>query len=142
MRGDRTTGTGGGNPNGRGTGERRDRSSGVSPLVGDDFRDWSERLEDVESLIPSGPLRDEATRIRERAELMRRDYLRHSLPPDEATIGTAIAEPLERLTLEIAAERRRLEGKDAAVRLDRDEIPQRFEDQVRRYFERLGAGRE
>lgn len=125
-----------------GANQRGPTMSGESAIVGEDFRDWLERLEDVESLVPAGPLRDEATRIRQRATEMRRDFLRHSLPPQVEEIEISLADPLRRLSEEVEAERRRQEGSDLSVRLDQDPIPPGWENQVRRYFERLGVGRE
>ena len=137
-------GPGGANPNGANAGgaNRGPTLSGESAIVGEDFRGWLEQLEDVEALVPEGRLREEAARIRQRATEMRRDFLRHSLPPQSAELEAAIAEPLRRLSAEVAAERRRLEGDDVSVRLDQDPIPPGWETQVRRYFENLGVGRE
>ena len=45
----------------------------VRPLTGDDFRDWSDRLRDVEEMVDDPDLRAEASRIREQAREIRKE---------------------------------------------------------------------
>jgi hypothetical protein len=101
-----------------------------------------DRLREVENLVPSGPLGEETTRIRQRAEEMRRDLQRHSKVPDPNDIDELIVRPLSDLARRMAAERIRLEGVDESVRLDKDPVPAEFAEEVREYFQRLGAGKE
>ena len=115
---------------------------GGNPLTTDAYRDWMDRLGEVEGLVPEGPLREEATRIRQAAAEMRRDLQRHSKVPDPMDIDEMIVKPLDSLARRVAAERARIEGRDPSIRLDRDPVPAEFADEVREYFQRLGAGRE
>ncbi len=116
--------------------------TGGNPLTTDGYREWMDRLREVENLVPSGPLGEETTRIRQRAEEMRRDLQRHSKVPDPNDIDELIVRPLSDLARRMAAERIRLEGVDESVRLDKDPVPAEFAEEVREYFQRLGAGKE
>jgi hypothetical protein len=114
----------------------------VAPLGGDDFREWSDRLRDVEEMIDAPELRAEAARIRDRARGFRQDLKRHSKEPEWDLVELQVAKPLAELRDRIAEELLRRSGKDATLPLDRDPVPSKFTEQVRRYYERLGAGTE
>jgi hypothetical protein len=112
-----------------------------APIAGEGFREWSDRLRDVEQMIEDPALRAEATRIRERARQMRGEMKRHSLPPQWDEIEQLIAKPLRELKTNVAIELlRRSADRHAIVPLDRDPVPDRFGDAVRRYYENLGSG--
>lgn len=112
-----------------------------APIAGEGFREWSDRLRDVEQMIEDPELRAEATRIRERARQMRGEMKRHSLPPQWDEIEQLIAKPLRELKTNVAIELlRRSADRHAIVPLDRDPVPDRFGDAVRRYYENLGSG--
>ncbi|MEX0718754.1 MAG: hypothetical protein WD066_19325 [Planctomycetaceae bacterium] len=114
-----------------------------SPLTGGsgDFEQWSDGLRAVEELVSDPRTRDDVRRIRDRARQMRIEHRRHSRPPNRDLVQAEILAPLaeirERLSEEIA---RRDEG-GALVPLDRDPVPERYSEQVRRYYEKLGEGR-
>ncbi|MEC8344166.1 MAG: hypothetical protein VXZ63_03410, partial [Planctomycetota bacterium] len=115
-------------------------AAGGNPLVTDSYRGWMDRFRELENLVPAGPLAEEATRIRQRAEALRRDFQRHSKNPDPEEIDELIVKPLSNLARRISAERIRLEGTDESIRLDKDPVPSEFAEEVREYFQRLGAG--
>ena len=115
-------------------------AAGGNPLVTDSYRGWMDRFRELENLVPAGPLAEEATRIRQRAEALRRDFQRHSKNPDPEEIDELIVKPLSNLARRISAERIRLEGTDDSIRLDKDPVPSEFAEEVREYFQRLGAG--
>jgi hypothetical protein len=110
------------------------------PITGRDFRDWSERLRDVEEMLDNAELRGEAARIRDRAAEARSDFKKHAADPDWAKLKVSIAEPLNELNRRIENELRRRESPDALVPIDRDPVPPEYTEQVRRYYERLGSG--
>ena len=119
----------------------------MRPLTGDDFRDWSDRLRDVEEMVNDPDLRAEASRIRERAREIRRDLKdsereRHSADPNWDLIRLKIAKPLAELQNRVAEELMRRTSKDALIPLDRDPIPVQYQDAVRRYYEQIGKGGE
>jgi hypothetical protein len=113
----------------------------LRPLTGDDFRDWSDRLRDVEEMVSDPDLRAEAARIREQAREIRKDLKkRHSAEPNWDLIKMKVAKPLAELQDRVAEEIMRRGSREALVPLDRDPVPVEYQDAVRRYFERLGSG--
>ncbi len=110
------------------------------PITGEDYRDWADRLHDVEQMLEDDGLRSEAARIRDRAEDARSDFKRHSKIPDWTKLQDLVADPLTELSRRIEEEIRLSESPDALVPIDRDPVPPEFADEVRRYYERLGGG--
>lgn len=111
------------------------------PITGTGFRQWSDRMRDVEELITDPELRAEAARIRDRARGAREEYKRHSKEPDWTKLKGLVAEPINELRDKIAEEVRRRESPDSLVPIDRDPVPPQFAEGVRRYYERLGSGK-
>ncbi len=132
-----------GDPNGRSAGGQGEISQpeGPNPISGDGFRQWSDRLRDVEELLNSPDLRAEAARIRDRARGAREEARRHAAPIDPTKLKELVADPILELRNRVAEEVRRRESPDALVPIDRDPVPARFAEGVRRYYERLGSGR-
>lgn len=112
-----------------------------SPLTGEGYRQWSDRLRDVEQMIDDPRLRSETNRIRERAREARSEFRRNSEPPHWDGIEEQIAKPLRELTRSVAEELlRRSADRHAIVPIDRDPVPERYSEAVRRYYESLGSG--
>ncbi len=111
------------------------------PITGEGFRQWSDRLRDVEELLDDPQLRGEAARIRDRARGVREEFKRHSKPPDPDQLQSLVAEPLRELRDRIREELSRRESPDALVPIDRDPVPPQYSENIRRYYERLGSGR-
>ncbi|OYV85985.1 MAG: hypothetical protein B7Z73_12550, partial [Planctomycetia bacterium 21-64-5] len=112
-----------------------------APLAGEDFRDWSDRLRDVEEMVDDPELRAEAARIRERARGMRAELKRHSNEPNWDLVKVEVSRPLYELRDRVAEELLRRTSKDALLPLDRDPVPPKYSEKTRRYYERLGTGR-
>jgi hypothetical protein len=113
----------------------------IAPITGEDFREWSDRLRDVEEIVADPELRAEAARIRERARSFRREFKRHSDEPKWNLIKETVARPLRELRQQVSEELLRRSGaKNALVPIDRDPVPEQFAEQVRRYYENLGRG--
>ncbi len=100
---------------------------------------WSERLRDVEEMIDTPELRNEAARVRERAREMRNELKRHSKNPQWPIVKSQIATPLAELRNRVAEELARREKSDSLVPIDRDPVPGKYSDLVRRYYEKLGS---
>ena len=111
------------------------------PITGEGFRQWSDRMRDVEELLDDPQLRAEAARIRDRARGAREEFKRHSKVPDPMELKTLVADPIRELRDRVAEEVRRRESPDSLVPIDRDPVPAQFTEGVRRYYERLGTGR-
>lgn len=112
----------------------------AAPLTGEGFREWSDRLRDVEEMVDDPDLRGEAARVRERARAIRIELKRHSAPPNWDIVREQVAEPLVELQERISEELLRRTSKKALVPLDRDPVPPEYAEQTRRYYERLGSG--
>jgi hypothetical protein len=117
-------------------------SQRVAPLTGGDFLQWSDRLRDVEEMIDDRDLSNEASRIRDRAREFRRDFKRHGREPQWSLVREMVAQPLEELKQSVSDELlRRSAARNELVPIDRDPVPDRYADRVRRYYEELGSGK-
>jgi hypothetical protein len=108
------------------------------PLTGDDYVQWSDGLRDVEEMLDERELRDDAARIRDRVRSMRAEFTRHGTEPQWDLVRTLVIEPLAELRQRVGDELAKLDSDDAMVPIDRDPVPERFAEAVRRYFENLG----
>ena len=114
---------------------------GRGPITGDGFRDWSDRLRDVEEMVGDPQLRAEAARIRERARGMRAEFTRHSKEPNWGLVREFVGRPLVELRDAVADEVMRRQTAEAMVPIDREPVPPQYVDKVKEYYERLGSGR-
>ena len=129
---------GAGNRAGAGGGEGGDPGD-QRPLTGEGYADWSDRLRDVEEMLDIPNLRDQLAEVREQARAMRMDYKKHAKPPQWAVVQSHIAEPLAEVRNRINEELARRQSKDSLVPIDRDPVPQKFSELVKRYYEKLGS---
>lgn len=114
----------------------------ASPITGEDFRQWSDRLRDVEELISDPELRWQATRIRQAARNLRTEVQRGSKAPQWSDVEDLVATPLRELQRKVSQELlRRAAEQTEIVPVDRDPVPNQYRDMVREYYERLGKGR-
>lgn len=111
------------------------------PLTGERFRDWSDRLRDVEEMVGDPQLRADAARIRERARAVRAEAKRHSAPPNWDLVRDQLLNPLNELENRVAEEVLKRTSKKALVPLDRDPVPPEYSEKTRKYYERLGSGK-
>ncbi len=108
------------------------------PLTGSYFGPWTERLRDVETLLDSPEQRAAIAAARERARLWRRDVAVKHDKPDWAVVQLEILKPLVEVRSRVAEELARRDPRDQLAPIDRDPVPNRFADSVRRYYEELG----
>ncbi|MBX3732012.1 MAG: hypothetical protein KF791_05410 [Verrucomicrobiae bacterium] len=153
-------GQGGGNPPGPPSPQRGQRGSqggsspfdllaggddggtgGGGPLTGGTFAPWSDRLREVEELVESPELRAGVAGARERARQMRVEMRRDLKKPDWAVVRLEILKPLVEVRQQIAEELARRSSREALVPMDRDPVPHRYTELVRRYYEELGRDR-
>lgn len=109
-----------------------------APLTGEDFARWNERLRDVEELVDTPELRNAIATARERARLLRRDFRQDMKKPDWTVVELQILKPLVEVRSRVAEELARRESKESLAPIDRDPVPNRFAESVRRYYEELG----
>jgi hypothetical protein len=108
------------------------------PFTGEDFLAWSDRLRDVEDMLPERDLRDEAARVWDRARAVRAEFKRHGKEPQWNLVQSQIMDPLAELRQRVTEKLAQLQSDEALVPIDRDPVPDRFADVVRSYFENLG----
>ncbi|HXJ71382.1 MAG TPA: hypothetical protein VNM37_00970, partial [Candidatus Dormibacteraeota bacterium] len=77
-------------------------------------------------------------RVRDRARTMRQDFKRHSKAPQWPIVKAEIAGPLNDVRTRLTEELARREKSDSLVPIDRDPVPTKYSDLVRRYYEKLG----
>jgi len=111
------------------------------PIRGEGFRQWSDRMRDVEELLDDPEMRAETARIRDRVRGEREEFKRHSKEPDWNRLRDLVSEPMNELRKRIDEEVRRRESPDSLVPIDRDPVPPQYAEGVRRYYERLGSGK-
>ena len=107
---------------------------------GGEFREWSDRLRDVEEMVGDPRLRAEAARIRERARSLRAEASRHSKDPNWDLVREFVGRPLVELRDAVADEVMRRQTAEAMVPIDREPVPPQYVDKVKEYYERLGSG--
>jgi hypothetical protein len=108
------------------------------PITGVDYGPWSDRLRDVEEMLDFPELRARAAQIRDRARLVRLEVKRTAAEPKWDLVQMQIFRPLVELRDRVSEELARRESKEALVPIDRDPVPTRYSELVRRYYERLG----
>lgn len=123
------------------TGEQSE-SGGESPngpITGQEYTNWSDRMRDVEEMLDVPELRNEVSRVRQRMREAREDFKRHSKNPQWDLVKTQIGAPLAELRNRVSEELARREKSDSLVPIDRDPVPGKYSDLVRRYYEKLGT---
>jgi hypothetical protein len=127
--------TPGGRPGGGGQ-----PGGGDAPITGEGYRAFSDRLRDVAELLADPGLRGDASRVLERARAMRAEFKRHSEGPRWELFEAEVVRPLTELHDRVGEELRRLAPEqDRLAPIDRDPVPSRFTDLVRRYYKSLAG---
>ena len=90
-------------------------------------------------MLEQPDLRNEAAAVRDRARAIRAEFKRHGKEPQWDLVRQTIMNPLTELRQRISEELASLESTEAMVPIDRDPVPGRFADLVRRYYENLGG---
>jgi hypothetical protein len=112
-----------------------------APLTGPGFVEWSDQLRNIEETLSDPKLRAEVARIREEARSMRIEFKRHSKEPEWNLVKMKILDPLDELQKRLKEEIAKRESPDSLVPIDRDPVPDRYADMVRKYYERIGSGK-
>jgi hypothetical protein len=112
---------------------------GGGPVTGSGYRDWVTRLGEVEELLDSQDLRTEVGRVRDRVRVSRAEFNRHGEPPRWDMVEMEMASPLGEVRDRLSQELARRQSPEALVPIDRDLVPPRYSELVRRYYENLGA---
>ena len=110
------------------------------PLTGEDFSSFSDQLRAVEEMIDLPELQNEVASVRDRARAMRIDYKRNGKEPQWDLVQMEIEKPLAEIRQRVGEELARRLSREAVVPIDRDPVPQKYSELVRRYYETLGGG--
>ena len=95
-------------------------------------------MRDVEEMIEIPDLRNNVALARERARRLRQDFKKDLKKPDWAIVNLQVMKPLLEVRDRISDELARRQSSDNLVPIDRDPVPTRYSDLVRRYYEELG----
>ena len=85
-------------------------------------------------------LRERVAQVRDKAKEFRSEFKRHSKEPNWGLVRQLVADPLVELRRSINEELARRQSDDALVPIDRDPVPRKWADLVRRYYEQIGSG--
>ena len=107
-------------------------------ITGDEFVPWADGLREVEEMVDDPLLQNRLATVRERARLMRQEYKRTREKPDWTQVNLQVLKPLVEVRNQIAEELARRGSRENLVPIDRDPVPGRFSELVRRYYEELG----
>lgn len=107
-------------------------------MTGEDFAGWSDRLRNVEDLLDAPDLRAGVADARDQARRMRVDFRKDRQKPDWAVVELQVLRPLVEVRDQIREELARRAAVDPLVPLDRDPVPGKYSELVRRYYEELG----
>jgi hypothetical protein len=125
---------------GRSPGGQTPGAGGEAPITGEGYHAFSDRLRDVTELLADPALRGDAARVLERARAMRAEFKRHSEGPRWELFEAEVVRPLAELRDKVGDELRRLAPEqDRLAPIDRDPVPARFTDLVRRYYKSLAG---
>jgi hypothetical protein len=102
------------------------------------YDDWLRELNDAESLLPQdSPIRTEVTRVRERIEMMRREWRARKLAPRFDLFLEFAAVPLAETADALQREIMRQLNAQEFLAVDEGEVPERYRERVAEYFKRL-----
>ena len=103
------------------------------------YADFSDRLRDVEEMVDSSELRNQLQIVRERLRAERVEFKRTGLEPTKwDLVRIQVMKPLVEVRQRIEEELAKRDNREAMVPIDRDPVPGRFSELVRKYYENLG----
>jgi hypothetical protein len=109
------------------------------PITGGNYAEWADRMRDVEQAIDSQDVRNQLATVRERVGAYRTGFRQSGrLPPPGELQNKALA-PLSLARDWIGQELSRAQNDRSLVPLDRDPVPDKYSDLVRKYYEKLGS---
>ena len=112
------------------------------PLTGLDYRDWEDRLREVEEVIEIPELRNQVSEVRQRARDIRRENKENGKPPKWDLVDMQILRPMTEINKRLEQELSLRQPKRVLVPVDHDPGPEQYSELVRRYYERLGGRKE
>jgi hypothetical protein len=112
------------------------------PLTGLDFRDWEDRLREVEEVIEIPELRNQVSEVRQSARDIRRENKENGKPPKWDLVEMQILRPMTEINKRLEEELSLRQPKRELIPVDHEPVPAQYSELVRRYYERLGGRKE
>ena len=112
------------------------------PLTGLDFRDWEDRLREVEEVIEIPELRNQVSEVRQSARDIRRENKENGKPPKWDLVDMQILRPMSEINKRLEEELSLRQPKRELIPVDHEPVPAQDSELVRRYYERLGGRKE
>lgn len=95
----------------------------------------------MEEALENEELKGSAAGVLESARQIHVDNRRNDMPPQSDIVRMKVLQPLAELRDRVAEELARLEQGNPLAPLDRDPVPPRYRELVRRYYKELGGGK-
>ena len=114
---------------------------GADGVPAQSIANWLSTLDRVEALLERPQLRAAVARAQHAGERLQADMKRAATKPSKKEIADRLLSPLVQIRESISSELARIEGKQSDTPVDRDPVPSRFEEPVRKYYEALGGGK-
>ena len=89
-------------------------------------------------MLDQPDLRQDVASVREQARQMRLEFKRNLVKPDWARVKLKVIKPLLEVRTRISEELARREPGEKLAPIDKDPVPGKFTEMVRRYYEDLG----
>ena len=109
------------------------------PLTGLDYRDWENRLREVEEVIEIPELRNQVSEVRQSARDIRRENRENGKPPKWDLVDMQVLRPMTEINKRLEQELSLRQPKRELVPVDHEPVPAQYSELVRRYYERLGG---
>jgi len=106
-------------------------------ITGEGYLPWSDALREVEEMVDDTVLQNRLATARERARVLRQQYRRNRDTPDWRVVKSQVLGPLVEARDQIAEELARRGSRDNLTPIDRDPVPNRYSELVRKYYEQL-----
>ncbi len=130
-----------GNPGAGAVAQNGSHHGGGDGVPAQRLGEWLGQLDRVEALLERPHLRAAVARVQQSVEQLRADMKRNATKPNSKAIEDGLLVPLAQLRDAISSELARKAGRDSEGPVDRDPVPRKFEESVRRYYEALGGSR-
>ncbi|NDB75111.1 MAG: hypothetical protein EB141_05620 [Verrucomicrobia bacterium] len=115
-----------------------DRTEASGPITGAGFDQFSDRLRDAEEMVDATELRNQLQTVRERLRMQRVEFKREAAEPKWDLVRMQILKPLVEVKQRIEEEIAKRDNREAMVPIDRDPVPGKFSELVKKYYENLG----
>jgi hypothetical protein len=96
-------------------------------------------LSNVEEMVDRPALRNELAQARDRARAARSEFKRHSKEPRWDLVQMQVLGPLLEVRDRLSDELSRRDSDQSLAPIDRDPVPGKYGELVRRYYETLGG---